>query len=107
MDGKLRYRPKIFMKSPRFKTVFSSSNCNNKREVGICPAAQILFSVQPISRVIDVQMSSFLFCWKYETNAQNFHERLHVQIMMLAMMFGSDKKIIVVTKSRGGHPLNN
>jgi hypothetical protein len=50
------------------------SNCSNKREVGICPEAQTLFSVQPISRVLEVQMSSFLFCWKAETNAWNFHE---------------------------------
>jgi len=58
MDGKLRHRPKTFMKSPRFKTgaivqdskrSFSSSNCSNKRDVGIYPAAQTLFNVQPIS----------------------------------------------------------
>jgi len=48
MDEKLRHRPKTFMKSPRFKTgaivqdskrSFSSSNCSNKRDVGIYPAA--------------------------------------------------------------------
>ena len=33
--------------------------------------------------------------------------RLYIQIMVLAMMFCSDKKIMIVTKSRGGHPLNN
>jgi hypothetical protein len=74
MDGKLRHRPKTFMRVQDSKRPFSSSNCNNKREVRICPAAQTLFSVQPISRVLEVQMSSFLFCWKFETNAQNFYE---------------------------------
>jgi hypothetical protein len=74
MEGKLRHRPKTFMRVQDSKLPFASSNCSNKREVGICPAAQTLFSVQPISRVLEVQMSSFLFCWKAETNAQNFHE---------------------------------
>jgi hypothetical protein len=73
MDGKLRHRPKTLMKSPNSNGSFSSSNCSNKREVGICLAAQTLFSVQLISRVLDIQMSSFLFCWKAETNAQNVH----------------------------------
>jgi hypothetical protein len=48
------------------KQPFLSSNYSNKREVKICPAAQTLFSVQPISQVLEVQMSSFLFCWKDE-----------------------------------------
>ena len=74
IDGKLRHRPKTFMKSPRFKTVVSSLNYSNKREVGICPATQILFSVQPTTQVLEVQMSSFLLFWKAETNAQDFHE---------------------------------
>jgi hypothetical protein len=104
MDGKLRHRPKTLMKSPNSNGSFSSSNCSNKREVGICLAAQTLFNVQLISRVLDIQMSSFLFCWKAETNASC---RLSVQILTLAMMFCSDKKTMVVTKSRGGHPLNN
>jgi len=74
MDEKLRHRPKTFMRVQDSKWPFSSSNCSNKREVGICPAAQTLFSVQPISRVVEVQMSSFLFSGKAETNFQNFHE---------------------------------
>jgi len=49
MDGKLKLRPKTFMRVQDSKWLFSSSNCSNKREVGICPAAQTLFSVQPIS----------------------------------------------------------
>jgi hypothetical protein len=44
MDGKLRHRPKTFMGVEDSKQLFSSSNCSNKREVGICPAAQTLFS---------------------------------------------------------------
>jgi hypothetical protein len=74
MDGKLRHRPKTFMRVQDLKRPFSSSNYSNKRDVGIFPAAPTLFSVQPISQVLEVQMSSFLFCWKVETNAQNFHE---------------------------------
>jgi hypothetical protein len=74
IDGKLRHRPKTFMRVQDSKGPFSSSNCSKKREVRICPPAQILFSVQPISRVLEVQMSLFLFCWKPETNAQNCHE---------------------------------
>jgi hypothetical protein len=45
MNGKLRYRPKTFMRVQDSKRSFSSSNCSNKKEVGICPAAQTLFSV--------------------------------------------------------------
>ena len=48
MDEKIRHRPKTFMWSPRFKRPFSSPNYSNNREVRICPAAQTLFSVQPI-----------------------------------------------------------
>jgi len=72
MDGKLRHRPTTFMRVQDSKRPFSSSNCSNKREVGICPAVQTLFSVQPISRVLEIQMSSFLFCWKAETNSRTF-----------------------------------
>ena len=39
MDGKLRHKPKTFMRVQDSKGPFSSSNCSNKREVGICPAA--------------------------------------------------------------------
>jgi hypothetical protein len=74
MYGKLRHRPKTFMGVQDSKGPFSSSNCSNNREVGICPAAQTLFSVQPISRVIEVQMNRFLFCWKAKTIFQNFNE---------------------------------
>jgi hypothetical protein len=74
MDGKLRHRPKTFMRVQDSKWPFLSSNYSNKKEVGICPVAQTLFGVQPIYRVLEVQMSSFLFCGKAETNSQNFHE---------------------------------
>ena len=36
---------------------FSSPNYSNNREVRICPTAQTLFSVQPISQVLEVQMT--------------------------------------------------
>jgi len=54
MDGKLRHKPKTFMRVQDSKQLFSSSNCSNKREVRICPASQTLFNVQPISRVLEV-----------------------------------------------------
>jgi hypothetical protein len=47
--------------------LFGSPNLSNNGEVEICPAAQILFSVQPISRVLKVQMHRFFFCEKAET----------------------------------------
>jgi len=77
MDRKLRYRSKNFMRVQDLKVLFSSSNGSNKREVKICLAAQTLFSVQLISRVLEVQMTSFLFCWKAETIFQNFHETIY------------------------------
>jgi len=44
-----------------------SPNLSNNREVRICAVAQTLFSVQPISQVLEVQMHRFVFCWKAET----------------------------------------
>jgi hypothetical protein len=58
MDGKLRHRPKPFMGVEDLKRPFSSPNCSNNGEVCICLAAQTLFNVQPISRVLEVQMTS-------------------------------------------------
>jgi hypothetical protein len=74
MYGKLRHRPKTFMRVQDLKMLFSSSNGSNNKKVGICPAAQTLFSVQPISRVLEVQIHRFLLCWKAEIIFQNFHE---------------------------------
>jgi len=47
--GKLRHRPKTFMRVQDLKAPFFSSNGSNNGEVRICPAAQTLFRVQPIS----------------------------------------------------------
>jgi hypothetical protein len=58
MDGKVRHRPTTFMGVKDLTRLFSSPNCSNNEEVRICPAAQTLFSVQPISRVLEVQMIS-------------------------------------------------
>jgi hypothetical protein len=89
------------------KGPFSSSNCSNHREIGICPATQTLFSVQLISQVLEVQMYQFVFCLESWDNFPELSWRLSAQILMLAMMFSADKKIKIVTKSRDGHPLNN
>jgi len=61
MDGKVRYRPKLSCGVQDLKRPFSSPNCSNNREVPICPVAQTLFSVQPIYRVLKVQMTSIVF----------------------------------------------
>jgi len=67
MARKLRHRPKTFMGVQDSILLFGSPNLSNNGEVGICPAAQTLFSVQPISRVLEVQMHRFFSCWKVET----------------------------------------
>jgi len=64
----------IFIYKGLQKVSFMSSNGSNNGEVRICPTAQTLFSVQPITRVLEVQMRQFMFCWKEETISQNFHE---------------------------------
>jgi hypothetical protein len=56
MYGKLRDRPKTFMGVQDLKVPFLSSNGNNNGEVRICPTAQTLFSIQLISRVLEVQI---------------------------------------------------
>ena len=59
MYGKLRHRPKTFIRVQDSILLFSSSNLSNNKEVGIYPATHTLFSFQLISRVLEVQMSSF------------------------------------------------
>jgi hypothetical protein len=72
MYGKLRHRPKTFMRVQDSKGSFLSSNCSNNREVGICHAAQILFSVQPISRVLEVQCTDSCFVGKLRQFSKTF-----------------------------------
>ena len=43
------------------KVPLSSSNGSNNGEVGICPATQTFFRVQPISQVLEVQMTLIFF----------------------------------------------
>jgi len=49
MDGKIRHRPKTFMRVQDSIMLFSSSNLSNNGEVGTCPATQTLFGLQLIS----------------------------------------------------------
>jgi len=49
MDRKLKHRPKTFMVVQDSILLFGSPNLSNNGEVRIYPAAQTLFSVQPIS----------------------------------------------------------
>jgi hypothetical protein len=67
MARKLRHRPKTFIGVQDSILLFGSPNLSNNGEVGICPVARTLFSVQPISQVLEVQMHRFFFCWKAET----------------------------------------
>jgi len=67
MARKLRNRYKTFMGVKDSILLFGSPNLCNNGEVGICAAAQTLFSVQPISQVLEVQMHRIFFCWKAET----------------------------------------
>jgi hypothetical protein len=53
MDRKLRHKPKNFIGVQDLKRSFSSPNCSNNGAVRNYPAAQTLFSVQPISRVLE------------------------------------------------------
>ena len=72
MDRKLRHRPKTFMKSPRFKKTVFKFKLYNNREVGICPTTQTLFSVQPISQVLEVQRSHSCFVGKLRQFPRTF-----------------------------------
>jgi len=56
MARNLRQRPKTFMGVQDSILLSGSPNLSNNGEVGICLAAQTLFSIQPISRVLEVQM---------------------------------------------------
>ena len=69
MDGKLRHRPKTFMGVQDLKRLFSSPTFSNNGEVRIYPAAQTLFSIQPISRLLEVQMNSSII---HEINSSKF-----------------------------------
>ena len=55
---------------------FSSPNYNNNKEVRIYPAAQTLFSVQPISQVIEVQIISNV----YPRKMRQFHRTFMIQV---------------------------
>jgi hypothetical protein len=72
MDGKVRHRPTTFMGAQDLTRLFSSSNCSNNEEVRICPAAQTLFGVQPISRVLEVQMISHFYLRKMKQFPRTF-----------------------------------
>jgi len=72
MARKLRHRPKTFIGVKDSILLFGSPNLSNNGEVRICPAAQTLFSVQPISRVLEVQMHRFFFVGKLRQFPRTF-----------------------------------
>jgi len=76
MDRKVRHRPTTFMGDQDLTRPFASSNCSNNEEVRICPAAQTLFSVQPISRVLEVQMISKF----YPGNMRQFPRTFMIEV---------------------------
>jgi hypothetical protein len=61
MARKLRHKPKTLMGVQDSILLSGSPNRSNNGEIRIYPAAQTLFSVQPISRVLEVQMHRFFF----------------------------------------------
>ena len=106
MARKLRHRAKIFMGSERLNSAVWKSKSQQQRRSWNLSCNQTLFNIQPISRVLEVQMHRFFFFGKLRQFPRTFMGQ-SVQILMLAMMFCSDKKIRIVTKSRCGHLLNN
>jgi len=63
---------------------FWSPNLSIKREVWICPAAQTLFSVQSISRVLEVQMNSSF--WHIKGGICHTFRHLSFQIKIIFML---------------------
>ena len=72
MVRKLRHRPKTFRGVQDSIMRFGSPNLSIKREVWICPATHTLFSVQPISRVLEVQMHRCFFVGKLRQFSRTF-----------------------------------
>jgi hypothetical protein len=72
MDGKLRHRPTTFMGVQDLTRSFLNPKYSNNEEVRICPAVQTLFSVQPISRVLEVQMISNVYPGKMRQFPRTF-----------------------------------
>ena len=107
MDGKLRHRPIPFMKSPRFKTeVFKFKLQQQKRSRNLSYSLDIVQCSAHISSF----KSPNVFILILLESLDKFQElscKLVVQILKLVMTFCLDMKIMVVTKSRGGHPFNN
>jgi len=56
--------------------LFSSPNCSNNEEVRICLAAQTLFSVQPIFRVLEVPIISNF----YPGNMRQFPRTFMIEV---------------------------
>ena len=86
---------------------FSSPNHSNNGEVQICLTTRTLFSVWPISGVLEVQMTSTFFCLESWVNFLQLSCLLEDPVQMVAFLFYSDKKIRIFTKSKVGHLLNN
>jgi len=106
VDGNIRHRPTTFMGAQDLTRSFSSPNCSNNEEVRIYPAAQILFSVQPISRVLEVQIISKF----YPGKMRQFPRTCMIEVCSnydVINDFLVDKKIRIITKSRCGHPVIN
>ena len=105
MNGKVRHRPITFMQGLRFKkTVFKSKLQQQQRSLNLSCS---LDTVQCSAHILSSRSPNDLnfFSWKDNKISYNFHEL--VLVLMLVMMFYSNKKIRIFTKSRVGHPLNN
>jgi len=72
MDGKIRHRPTTFIWSPRFKKAVFKSKLQQQQRSPNLSCSQTLFSVQPISRVLEVQMISNLYPGKMRQFSKTF-----------------------------------
>ena len=61
MARKLKHKPKTFMGVKDSILLFGSPNLSNNEEVRIYPAAQTLFSIQPIGRSVSFQCGIDIF----------------------------------------------
>jgi hypothetical protein len=107
MDGKIRHRPKTFMKVQDSILPFSSSNLINNGEVRTCPATQTLFGFQLISRVLEVQMSSGFFIGKLRQLPIAFMEqRAQILAKQQYQKFANNIKNQQPTMSKTSHQIN-
>ena len=74
MDGKLRHKPKTFMRSPRFKkAVFKSKLQQQRRSLNLSCSPDTVQCSAHISSSRSRNDLNVFFFWKAETISQSFH----------------------------------